>query len=63
MGGYFLAISVGNKMSGMLSSLWDTFEDKKNFFYLNFGLVMAAAVLMFMMLRWLNQVMKENNVK
>jgi POT family proton-dependent oligopeptide transporter len=63
MGGYFLAISVGNKMSGMLSSLWETFEDKKNFFYLNFGLVMAAAVLMFLMLRWLNNVMKENNVK
>ncbi len=62
MGGYFLAISVGNKMSGMLSSLWESFDDKKNFFYLNFGLVMGAAVLMALMLRWLNRVMKENNV-
>lgn len=64
MGGYFLAISVGNKMSGMLSSLWEGFDSnsKQNFFYLNFALVLGAALLLFMMLRWLNRVMKENNV-
>jgi POT family proton-dependent oligopeptide transporter len=62
MGGFFLAISVGNKLSGMLSSLWETIPQKENFFLLNFGLVMGAAVLMFLMLRWLNRVMKENNV-
>ena len=62
MGGFFLAISVGNKLSGMLSSLWETTEDKKDFFYMNFGLVMAAAVVLFVMLKWLNRVMKENNV-
>jgi proton-dependent oligopeptide transporter, POT family len=62
MGGFFLAISVGNKLSGMLSSLWETMEQKENFFYLNFGLVLGAAVLLFAMLKWLNSVMKENNV-
>lgn len=62
MGGFFLAISVGNKLSGMLSSLWETIDDKKNYFYLNAALVMAAAILMFVMLKWLNRVMKENNV-
>ena len=62
MGGFFLAISVGNKLSGMLSSLWETTEQKENFFYLNFGLVMVAALILFIMLRWLNRVMKENNV-
>jgi len=64
MGGYFLAISVGNKMSGMLSSLWEGFDanSKQNFFYLNFALVLGAALLLFLMLRWLNRVMKENNV-
>jgi POT family proton-dependent oligopeptide transporter len=62
MGGFFLAISVGNKLSGMLSSLWETIPQKENFFLLNFGLVMGAALLMFVMLKWLNQVMKENNV-
>lgn len=64
MGGFFLAISVGNKMSGMLSSLWEGFDanSKQNFFYLNFALVLGAALLLFLMLRWLNRVMKENNV-
>ncbi|MEN9743038.1 MAG: hypothetical protein RLZZ65_843 [Bacteroidota bacterium] len=63
MGGYFLAISVGNKLSGMLSSLWETFPQKQNFFYLNFGLVLAAAIILILMLKWLNSVMKENNVQ
>jgi POT family proton-dependent oligopeptide transporter len=63
MGGYFLAISVGNKLSGMLSSLWEGMDDKKDFFYLNFGLVLGAAMLLFFMLKWLNSVMKENNVQ
>ncbi len=63
MGGFFLAISLGNKLSGMLSGLWEDMADKKNFFYLNFGLVMGAAVVLFIMLRWLNGVMKENNVQ
>jgi POT family proton-dependent oligopeptide transporter len=63
MGGFFLAISVGNKLSGMLSSLWEKIPEKQNFFYLNFGLVMAAAVILFLMLRWLNEVMRENNVQ
>jgi len=62
MGGFFLAISVGNKMSGMLSSLWEKFPQKENYFYLNFGLVTAAAIVLFLMLKWLNGVMKENNV-
>ncbi len=63
MGGFFLAISVGNKLSGMLSSLWETIDDKKNYFYLNFGLVMVAAMMLFLMLKWLNGVMRENNVR
>lgn len=62
MGGFFLAISVGNKLSGMLSSMWETTENKENFFYMNFGLVLGAALLLFAMLKWLNGVMKENNV-
>lgn len=62
MGGFFLSISVGNKLAGMLSSLWETMEQKENFFFLNFALVLAAALLLFLMLKWLNKVMKENNV-
>mgnify|MGYP000978772509 FL=1 len=62
MGGFFLSISVGNKLAGMLSSLWETMEEKENFFFLNFALVLGAALLLFLMLKWLNKVMKENNV-
>lgn len=62
MGGFFLAISVGNKLAGMLSSLWEDMEQKENFFFLNFALVLIAALLLFLMLKWLNRVMKENNV-
>ncbi len=63
MGGFFLAISVGNKLSGMLSSLWETIPQKENFFYLNFALVLGAAIILFAMLKWLNNVMRENNVR
>jgi POT family proton-dependent oligopeptide transporter len=63
MGGFFLSTSLGNKLSGVLSGLWEGFEDKSNFFLLNFGLVMIAALLLFVMLRWLNNVMKEKNIQ
>jgi len=59
MGGWFLATSIGNKLSGVLSSLWDGYEDKANFFYINSLLLGAAALLMFAMLRWLNKIFEE----
>ena len=60
MGGWFLATSIGNKMSGVLSSLWDGYEHKANFFLVNFVLLSIAALLMFAMLKWLNQIFKEH---
>jgi POT family proton-dependent oligopeptide transporter len=63
MGGWFLATSIGNKLSGVLASLWDGYEHKANYFWLNFGLLMAAALLCFAMLRWLNKVMVEKGIK
>jgi proton-dependent oligopeptide transporter, POT family len=62
MGGFFLSTSIGNKLSGMLSGMWEGFADKKNFFFMNFGLAMAAAVMMILLLRWLNNVMKEKGI-
>ncbi|HQV76680.1 MAG: MFS transporter, partial [Flavobacteriales bacterium] len=62
MGGFFLSTSVGNKLSGMLSGLWEGFEDKTHFFYMNFALAMAAAVMLFLLLRYLNAVMREKNL-
>ncbi len=60
MGGWFLATSIGNKLSGVLSSLWDGYENKANFFLVNFVLLGIAALLMFAMLKWLNNIFKEH---
>ncbi len=62
MGGFFLSTSVGNKLSGVLSGLWEGFDDKRVFFFMNFGLVMIAAIMLFLMLKWLNSVMREKNL-
>jgi POT family proton-dependent oligopeptide transporter len=62
MGGWFLSTSIGNKLSGVLATLWDNYDHKANFFWLNFGLLMVAAIMCFAMLRWLNRVMKEKGL-
>lgn len=62
MGGFFLSTAVGNKLAGTLSGLWDGFEDKGNFFLMNCGLTLVAATILFVMLRFLNSVMKEKNI-
>jgi POT family proton-dependent oligopeptide transporter len=63
MGGFFLSTAVGNKLSGMMSSMWESFDDKGNFFYMNCILAIAAAGLLFALLKWLNAVMKEKNIR
>lgn len=62
MGGFFLSTSVGNKLSGILSSMWESYEDKSQFFFVNFLLVLPAAVIMFILLRWMNRVMRERGI-
>jgi proton-dependent oligopeptide transporter, POT family len=62
MGGWFLATSIGNKMSGVLASLWDVYDNKANFFWINFALLMGATALMFVLLKRLNAVMKEKGI-
>ena len=63
MGGWFLATSIGNKLSGVLASLWDTYDHKANFFWVNFGLLLLATLIMFAMLKWLNKVMASKGLK
>jgi POT family proton-dependent oligopeptide transporter len=60
MGGWFLATSIGNKLSGLLSSFWDGYTDKANFFYVNSVLLLCAGLIMFGMLKWLNKIFKEH---
>lgn len=62
MGGFFLSTSLGNKLSGVMSGMWEGFENKTNFFLMNFVLVMIAACMLFLLLKWLNAVMREKNI-
>lgn len=56
MGGWSLATSIGNKLSGVLSKNWDLFDNKANYFWLNFFLLMFAFFIMFALLKKLNKV-------
>jgi proton-dependent oligopeptide transporter, POT family len=62
MGGWFLSTSIGNKLSGVLATMWDKYDHKANYFWLNFVLLLFAASICFLLLRWLNRVMKEKGV-
>jgi POT family proton-dependent oligopeptide transporter len=63
MGGWFLSTSIGNKLSGVLASMWDKYQDKSNFFMLNFALLLGATLMLALMLKWLNAIMKEKNIR
>ena len=60
MGGWFLSTSIGNKLSGILATLWDTYENKSNYFLVNFILLIAATILLLSMLKWLRKIFKEH---
>ena len=62
MGGWFLATSIGNKLSGVLSSMWDNYEHKAGFFWVNFFLLTVAAIIIIAMLKWLNKIFKQYSV-
>lgn len=62
MGGWFVSTSIGNKLSGVLATMWDNYDHKANYFWLNFILLMGAAAVCFLMLRWLNRIMKEKGL-
>ncbi|MFO4987242.1 hypothetical protein RCK87_26220, partial [Salmonella enterica subsp. enterica serovar 1,4,[5],12:i:-] len=62
MGGWFLSTSIGNKLSGVLASMWDQYENKADLFWVIFGLLMFATILMFALVKNLNKVMKEKGI-
>ena len=59
MGGWQLATSMGNKLSGVLAKNWDKFDNKANYFWLNFALLMFAFLIMMLLLKRLNKVFHE----
>jgi len=62
MGGWQLATSMGNKLSGVLATMWDRYDHKAAFFWVNFALLSLAALVLFAMLRWLNRLFREQGL-
>lgn len=60
MGGWFLATAIGNKLSGVLSGMWDLFEKKSNFFLTNALLTAGAFIIILLLLPWLRRVYNEH---
>lgn len=61
MGGWFLSTSLGNKLSGVLSGLWNFYDNKAYFFLTNTLLAMLAVVGIFILLPWLRRVVEEHD--
>ena len=62
MGGWQLATSLGNKLSGVLATMWDRYDDKALFFWVNFALLAAATAVLSLMIKWLNRIFKEQGL-
>ena len=60
MGGWFLSTSIGNKLSGVLSGMWETYDNKAFFFTTNALLAGISVILIFSMLPWLKRVMRDH---
>lgn len=60
MGGWFLATAIGNKLSGVLSSLWDNYDHKANFFWVNFIACLIASLTIFAMIKWLRNIIQKH---
>lgn len=61
MGGWFLATSIGNKLSGVLASLWDTYDQKANFFWVNCIACLIAGMAIFAMVKWLRGIINQHS--
>lgn len=62
MGGWQLATSLGNKLSGVLATMWDRYDNKADFFWVNFALLAAAAAVLSLMLKRLNRIFREQGL-
>jgi proton-dependent oligopeptide transporter, POT family len=59
MGGWQLATSIGNKLSGVLAGLWDNFDHKDYYFTMNAVLTLLAGMVIFSMMKWLNRIIQQ----
>src|SRR6202012_2282437 len=59
MGGWFLTMSLGSKVAGLMTSSWDKFPDKRVFFLIWFVAGVIGGGLFYSRVRWLNRVVLE----
>ncbi|MFA8343333.1 MAG: peptide MFS transporter [Rhodothermaceae bacterium] len=59
MGGWFMATAIGNKLSGILSGMFVTIENKAIYFLINGAAAAAVALILWLLLKWLKDVVAE----
>jgi POT family proton-dependent oligopeptide transporter len=59
MGGWFLTMSLGSKVAGLMTSSWDRFPDKRIYFFIWFVAGVIGSALIFGRLGWLNRIVRE----
>lgn len=59
MGGWFLTMSLGSKVAGLMTSSWDKFPDKRTYFLIYFVAGVLGAALLFSRIRILNKIVRE----
>jgi len=58
MGGWFLTMSLGSKVAGLMTSSWGKFPDKRIYFLIWFIAAVIGGVLIFSRIRSLNTVLR-----
>jgi len=61
MGGWFLTMSLGSKVAGLMTSSWHNFPDKRIYFIVWFVAAVIGGVLIYSRIGSLNRVLKETN--
>jgi len=59
MGGWFLTMSLGSKIAGLMASSWGSFPDKRIYFIIWFIAGLIGSVFIFSRIRWLNRIVRE----
>ncbi len=59
MGGWFLTMSMGSKVAGLMTSSWDKFPDKRIYFIIWFIAAVIGGVLIFSRIGSLNRIVRE----
>jgi POT family proton-dependent oligopeptide transporter len=59
MGGWFLTMSLGSKVAGLMTSSWDKFPDKRVYFIIWFIAGVIGSALIFARVGSLNRIVRE----